>query len=313
MSVYTSVERHELETFLTAYDLGTLVDFAGISEGISNTNYFVTTSRGDYVLTLFELIGCDDVPYYLDLMAYLAERGVPSAHPLADRDGHYMRVLKERPAALVQKLGGRGIRGVPSPVQCAAIGRALGQLHLAGAGFPQRRDNDRGPPWWQAAAARVLPLLGAADATLLRDELAHQAAHPRAALPQGVVHADLFRDNALFDGERLTGLIDFYYACTDAYAYDVAVTLNDWCSQPDGRLDHARADPLLAAYQAVRPFTPPEREGWSTVLRGAALRFWLSRLVDQLFPMAGELTYIKDPDEFKRILLAHRAEPWPLA
>ncbi len=312
MSVYTTVDRPQLEAFLREYALGELVSHRGISEGISNTNYFVTTTRGEYVLTLFELIGFDDVPYYLELMAYLAERGVPSAHPLPDHGGRYMRALNGKPAALVHKLAGCGIDGVPTQQQCRAIGTALARLHLAGADFPLERPNDRGPDWWAQAAARVLPRMDPADAALLEDELAYQAANPRAALPQGVVHADLFRDNALFDGDALGGLIDFYYACSDAYAYDVAVTVNDWCSRPDGSLDPARAEPLLEAYLAVRPFTALERAEWSTMLRAGALRFWLSRLVDQLFPTAGELTFIKDPDEFKRILLAQRAAPWAL-
>ena len=207
-------------------------------------------------------------------------------------------------------LAGGGLHGAPSLAQCREIGRALAQLHLAGEGFPQRRDNDRGPRWCQSAAERVLPLLDRVEAHLLNDELAALTEHPRSRLPQGTIHADLFRDNALFDGDRLCGLIDFYYACTDALAFDVAVTVNDWCTQPDGTLDRERADALYGAYATLRPFSEAERAEWPRVLRAAALRFWLSRLVDKLFPTPGELTFIKDPDAFKHILIAHRGAPW---
>jgi len=312
MSVYTTVERTELAAFVADYDIGAYVSHRGISEGISNTNYFLVTERDEYVLTLFELIGFDDVPYYLELMAYLAARGVPGAHPVADRAGSFMKPLAGKPAALVYKLEGRGVSSQPSVAQCRAIGATLAQLHLAGRDFPQFRANDRGPAWAAAAAARVLPKLDASDAALLREELDAQAAHPRALLPQGVIHADLFVDNALFDGDRLCGLIDFYYACTDALAYDLAITLNDWCKLADGTIDHERAEAMVTAYLAVRPFAADEREAWPRLLRAAALRFWLSRLVDKLFPMPGELTYIKDPDEYRRLLLAHRADPWQL-
>ena len=313
MSVYTPVDRAQLETFLRDYDIGDYVAHRGISEGISNTNYFLTTTRTEVVLTLFELIGFEDVPYYLDLMAWLAARGVPGANPVADRQGHYMKPLAGKPAALVHKLAGGGLHGTPSLAQCREIGRALAQLHLAGEGFPQRRDNDRGPRWCQSAAERVLPLLDRVEAHLLNDELAALTEHPRSRLPQGTIHADLFRDNALFDSDRLCGLIDFYYACTDALAFDVAVTVNDWCTQPDGTLDRERAAALYGAYAALRPFSEAERAEWPRVLRAAALRFWLSRLVDKLFPTPGELTFIKDPDAFKHILVAHRGAPWRLA
>ena len=232
MSVYTPVDRAQLETFLRDYDIGDYVAHRGISEGISNTNYFLTTTRTEVVLTLFELIGFEDVPYYLDLMAWLAARGVPGANPVADRSGQYMKPLAGKPAALVHKLAGGGLHGTPSLAQCREIGRALAQLHLAGEGFAQRRDNDRGPRWCQSAAERVLPLLDRVEAHLLNDELAALTEHPRSRLPQGTIHADLFRDNALFDGDRLCGLIDFYYACTDALAFDVAEQVTATVTNP---------------------------------------------------------------------------------
>ncbi len=301
MSVYTRVEAWELETLLLEYQVGSLVDYRGISEGIENTNYFVTTTGGDFVLTLFESIGYEDLPYYLDLMAFLAEHGVPSAHPLPDRDGHYLRTFKNRPTALVRRLRGRGVPS-PSLAQCRAIGEALGHLHVEGRAFAGHRDNARGPRWWQVTARRLLPLLAPSPARLLRQELAFQNRYRDSDPPRGVIHADLFHDNALFEGDTLTGIIDFYYACNDALLFDVAVTVNDWCGRADGSLEAEKAAALLAAYHEWRPLLSSERALWPVMLRAGCLRFWLSRLQDQLFPRPGELTQIKDPEVFERAL-----------
>ncbi|MDQ2697025.1 MAG: homoserine kinase [Pseudomonadota bacterium] len=305
MAVYTPVAPDELAAFLDHYDLGALTGCQGISDGIENTNYFVTTSRGRYVLTLFESIGYADLPYYLELMAFLAEHGVPSAHPLADRGGGYLRTLKNRPAALVQRLDGASVDD-PDLEHCRAIGAALAHLHRQGRHFTGRRANTRGPRWWRQTADQVLPHLDAGRASLLRDELDHQSRHRNAGLPRGVIHADLFRDNALFTGHRLTGIIDFYYACNDVLLFDLAVTVNDWCRQPDGSLMADKALAILNEYHRQRPLQKHEGTFWPVLLRAAALRFWLSRLKDQLFPRPGELTRIKDPGEFERILRWHR-------
>ncbi len=301
MSVYTPVSEAELKAFLEHYDLGQLESFEGISAGIENTNYFVTTSGARMVLTLFENHSADELPYFLDLTAHLAEHGVPCAHPLAARDGRYLLELNGKPAALVQRLSGSGVEE-SSVAQCAAIGETLARLHIAGQSYPGRRDNDRGPHWWHETAELLLPKLNEADAALLRAEMAEQAEHRRDALPRGVIHADLFRDNALFDGDRLCGLIDFYYACNDALLYDLAVTVNDWCADGQGGLDAERTTALLRAYKAVRPVEAQETQDWPLMLRAGALRFWLSRLKDLHFPREGELTHTKDPEVFKRIL-----------
>ncbi len=306
MSVYTSVEPEELVTFLCDYELGTLLEYRGISEGVENTNYFVTTTAGRYVLTLFELIGFADLPYYLDLMAFLAEHGVPSAHPLADRQGAYLRTLKGRPAALVQRLPGTSVMN-PNLAHCRTIGAALAQLHVEGQAFAGQRDHTRGPHWRRRMAQQLLPYLDAADATLLQEELRFQAQFSRSGLPWGVIHADLFRDNALFEGDRLTGIIDFYYACNSVLLYDLAVTVNDWCFRGNV-LDMTTAPAILTAYHAIRPLQADEHAVWPAMLRVAALRFWLSRLQDQLFPRPGALTQIKNPNEFKHILQAHVAD-----
>lgn len=301
MSVYTQVERSELEDFLCNYQIGELIDYQGIANGIENTNYFVTTTKGEYVLTLFEELTHKDLPYFLDLMAFLAEHEVPSAHPVADRQGHYLRSLNGKPAALVAKLAGSDV-DTPTAMQCAALGRALGKLHAVGHEFTGHRDNDRGPHWWKETADMLWPVLNDKESALLRAELAHQAQHAHDELPRGVIHADLFRDNALFVDDQLTGIIDFYYACNDVLLYDLAVAVNDWCSQPDGTLDEGCLQAMYAEYQQQRPLTQAEHTAWPTLLRAAALRFWLSRLKDKHFPKEGEITHIKDPDVFRQIL-----------
>jgi homoserine kinase type II len=302
MSVYTTIERNELEAFLQHYPVGKLIAYEGISAGIENTNYFVDTENGRFVLTIFESLGKDELPYFLDLMAHLAEHQVPSAHPKADNEGHYLRELKNKPAALVQRLIGNNVQH-PSVAQCAAMGKALAHLHVVGQSFAGKRDNERGPHWWHETAKAVMPHLSNDEQTLLNNELHFQRQHEHDNLPRGVIHADLFRDNALFDGDELTGLIDFYYACNDVLLYDVAVTANDWCTNPDGSLDSNRLDALLSAYQQERSFTDEEQQSWPVMLRAAALRFWLSRLKDKCFPREGEITTVHDPDVFKRILI----------
>lgn len=307
MSVYTPVARDELETFLGNYELGELLDYQGISAGIENTNYFVTTSKQRLVLTLFENHSAGELGYFLDLMAFLAEHAVPSAHPIADRNGHYLRELNGKPAALVMRLTGAGV-DQPSVAQCRALGHALGQLHLSGQQFSGRRNNDRGPHWWHVTRDAVAPRLSDGDRALLEDELTFQDSFRFADLPRGVIHADLFRDNALFEGDTLTGIIDFYYACNDVLLYDVAVTVNDWCSNGDGSLDEEKLLAMLAAYREVRPFAEREQAAWPVMLRAGALRFWLSRLQDLHFPREGELTHTKDPEVFKTILLQRKAQ-----
>ena len=301
MSVYTRVEQDQLESFLQNYTLGELVSFQGISDGIENTNYFVTTTEGEYVLTLFESLTAEELPFFLDLMAFLAEHEVPSAHPVADREGSYLRTLNGKPAALVQRLSGRGVDS-PNEIQCAALGRMLGRLHRQGQQFEPERRNNRDSLWWHETAAKVIPLLPEADQNLLRDELHFQADQQRRGLPRGVIHADLFCDNALFEGDELAGIIDFYYACTDLLLYDIAVTVNDWCSNQDASLDEGRTLALLQGYHEERPLTGAEQQLWPAMLRAGALRFWLSRLQDKLFPRPGEMTHIKDPEEYARIL-----------
>ncbi len=307
MSVYTSISEEELRAFLADYDAGALVSYEGIESGIENTNYFVTTDRGEYVLTIFEQHTREELRFFLELTAYLAEHDIPCAHPSRNRFDGYLGELKDKPAALVDRLPGASVEQ-PDMEQCAAVGRVLAQLHRAGGDFPLDRANDRGPHWWRDTAHDVLPCLNAEESALLREELVYQAERRAAELPRGIIHADLFRDNVLFEDHGLSGLIDFYYACRDVLLYDVAVTVNDWCSREDGSLDPERTGAMLRAYNSIRPLESAERRHWQAMLRAAALRFWLSRLRDMHFPREGEMTHIKDPDVFKHILL-QRATP----
>jgi len=301
MSVFTTVTADELRRWLQEYDVGELLDLQGISAGIENTNYFVTTAGGRYVLTLFEKLSAQELPFYLNLMAHLAERGVPSAHPVANRGGSYLGTLNGKPAALVARLEGADVTA-PSADHCAAIGTVLARLHLAGQSYPAKIDNLRGPKWWKGALPEILPFLPDSEAKLLQEEIRFQSLYRFSDLPRGAIHADLFRDNVLFKGGQVAGVIDFYFACTDALLYDVAIAINDWCIDGDGALDVTRTRAFLDAYAAVRSWTPIERGAWPVMLRAGALRFWVSRLYDFHLPRPGELTHAKDPGHFRRIL-----------
>lgn len=308
MSVYTTISEEALKTFLSHYDVGELKQFEGILAGIENTNYFVDTTKGRFVLTIFEQLVWDELPYFLDIMAFLAEHEVPSAHPIADRQGDYLRRLQEKPAALVERLEGGGVDH-PNQTQCAEIGTALGRMHAMAHNFEGQRENPRGLNWCQTSSSQLKEKLSAEDQALLADELTTQHALARSTLPQGVIHADLFRDNALFIDDHLTGIIDFYYACNDALLYDVAVTCNDWCTEATGGINETRYHALLNHYQQQRPLSETEQKAWPIMLRAAALRFWLSRLLDLHFPRPGEMTQTKDPETFKAILQWHRNHP----
>ncbi|MBS4097263.1 MAG: homoserine kinase [Sulfuricella sp.] len=307
MSVFTPVSQAELVAWLEPFRVGALRDFAGIATGIENTNFYVVSSSGRYVLTLFETLDAAQLPYYLDLLDFLAAHGIPCPRPLV-ADGCYLRQLNGKPASLATCLPGASLEE-PAPHHCAQVGTTMARMHLAGAAYPARHDNPRGAAWRAATGAGLLAHLPAAEARLLEAELAWQAAQSYESLPQGVIHADLFRDNTLFENDRLSGIVDFYSACNDAWLFDVAVAVNDWCVTPEWRLDPPRLAAFLDAYAAERPFTDGEREAWPGVLRAAALRFWLSRLHDFYFPRPGEMTYAKDPGHFRRILAEHVAHP----
>lgn len=302
MSVYTPVSATELETFLHEYPVGALTDYAGISAGVENSNFFVTTTHGAYVLTLFEHHTPAELGYFLDLMQHWADAGAPLARPIPNHAGQLLSTLQHKPAALVMRLAGQHIEH-PTLEQCAALGIALAQMHLAGQSFPQQRAPDRGHDWRMHTASRLLPRLNPADANLLQAEMAFQQRIPFAQLPSGTIHADLFRDNVLFHDGHLSGVLDVYFACYDNWLYDLAIVVNDWCCQADGALDSLRVQACLNAYQTVRPWEAIEQRYWYATLRAAALRFWLSRLDAQLNPRAGDNVLQKDPTEFRHKLL----------
>ncbi len=306
MAVFTRVSEAELTAWLADYSLGRLLELQGIASGIENTNYFVTTSNGKFVLTLFEKLTAAELTYYLDLMAHLARHGIPCPAPVANKRDQFLGELNGKPACIVSRLAGKSLLQ-PETEHCAAVGAMLGQMHLAGQSFPAHMENPRGAAWRRQAAENVRRFLSQQDQALLDSEITFHEKHTLATLPQGVVHADLFRDNVLLDGTRVGGLIDFYFACNDSLLYDVAITVNDWCVDGEGRLDEPRARALLAAYGEVRPFTAEEKSMWPTALRVASLRFWLSRLYDLHLPRDGEIVNAHNPDQFKRILQRHIA------
>jgi len=304
MAVFTSVSEAELTAWLGDYSLGQLLELQAVASGIENTNYFVTTTNGRFVLTLFEKLAADELPFYLNLMAHLARHGIPCPSPVANRHNQFLGALNGKPACIVSRLSGKST-AAPSSAPCAAIGAMLGQMHIAGQSFSQIMPNPRGSAWRAATALQVRPFLEAAQAALLDSEVALHAQNELVHLPQGVIHADLFRDNVLLEENRVGGLIDFYFACSDALLYDVAITVNDWCINTDCTLDAARAQTFLRAYHAVRPLLESERTAWPLMLRVAALRFWLSRLFDMYLPRDGELIHAHDPRHFERILKNH--------
>ncbi len=306
MSVFTTVTREQLGAWLKSYSIGTLAAFEGIAAGIENTNYFVTTSQGRFVLTLFEKLTARELPFYLNLQDHLAGKGVPCPRPVPDRSGSFLGELNGKPAALVSFLTGKDV-AAPAAGLCAQAGAMLAGIHVAGGSYAGRMANPRGPKWWTAVMPEIAPFLGAGDVKLLEDEVRFQSRNRPRKLPRGAIHADLFRDNVLFENGRISGVIDFYFACTDALLYDVAVAVNDWCVAGDSALDGRRAAALLEAYGAVRPFTAAERSAWPAMLRAGALRFWVSRLYDFYLPRPGELTHAKDPGHFRSLLAAHIA------
>ena len=313
MAVFTEVSPAEAQALLTRLQLGELRTLRGIEGGIENTNYFATTDAGEFVLTLFERLTAEQLPFYLHLMRHLAHAGIPVPDPQADAHGEILHSVCGKPAAVVNKLKGRS-QLAPQAVHCAAVGEMLARMHLAGAGFERQQPNLRSLPWWNETVPVVLPHLDADQAALLQSELAYQnhtaASSAYTALPRGPVHADLFRDNVMFDGEVLTGFFDFYFAGVDTFLFDLAVCLNDWCIDWDsGAHDAARFEAMLAAYQSVRPLSAAERSLLPAMARAGALRFWISRLWDYHLPREAQVLTPHDPRHFERVLRQRIAQP----
>jgi homoserine kinase type II len=315
MAVFTAVSDTQLAGWLRHYELGEVVDFRGIASGIENSNYFLTTTRGAYVLTLFENLTATQLPFYLELMRHLAAHAVPVPDPVPRTDGALFGELNGKPAAIVTKLDGTPELS-PGVEHCIEVGHMLARMHLAGRDFTQSQPNLRSLPWWKENVPAVLAQLSESQHALITSELAYQtaffASDAYRDMPDGPCHCDLFRDNVLFappaygesqSGTRLGGFFDFYFAGNDKWLFDVAVCVNDWCTDlSTGALDAARVKALLRAYQTVRPFTPAEELHWNDMLRAGALRFWVSRLYDFYRPREAKMLNAHDPGHFERIL-----------
>lgn len=304
MAFYTALDESELLALLKRYNIGQLSSCVGVSDGIENTTYILDDGAHQWILTLFEDLSAAELPFFTRLMLWLHERHLPVACPLADANGEILQKLSGKPALLFPRLPGQHPR-VITPGHCAAIGDFLGRMHAASTGYPEQRANPRGTDWMQQAGERLGGQLSTEDAVLLAEQVAN-AKHLRALpLPQGLIHGDLFHDNALFENKNLCGVIDFYNACTDMLALDLAIMINDWCAEPDGGLDQLRAQTLLAAYNVHRPLTALEREHWQAVLQLAATRFWLSRLLAEKLPARPGVNYPHKPSSEYRARLLH--------
>ncbi|MFD2191858.1 homoserine kinase [Pistricoccus aurantiacus] len=315
MAVFTPLDDSQVADFLTRFDAGRLTRLEGVPSGTENTTYFVTTDRHELVLTLFEQGEHEELPFFVALLDYLAEYKLPVPGPLHDREGIALQSLADKPALLFPRLPGKHPRA-PSLGQCRALGDALGRMHRVSRRFEGSRPNPRDLHWLSAMHHRVLVYLSADDQTLMKNEIDDYQSYFAEAepLPQGALHGDLFRDNTLFEGDRLGGIIDFYNGCTGDLLFDLAIVINDWASDSEGRLEPARYAAILEAYQARRKLTAAERDAWPMMLRMTALRYWLSRLlVVYVDPPAHDLSP-HDPALFRRILgqrLAHGALPLP--
>ena len=324
MAVFTPVELSDISEWIASdFDIGRALDIRGIHGGIENSNFFLDTEKDgnkqEYVLTIFERLSAEQLPYYLELMRHLANKGIPVPKPIENTQGEILFSLKGKPAAIVSKLPGLS-RLTPEAKHCALVGENLARMHLASSDFKGTQENLRSLSWWQKTVPQVLSHLNETQKELLISELATQeqffASAAYAALPQGASHCDLFRDNVLFDPQgasdssqdRLGGFFDFYFAGTDKWLFDLAVTVNDWCLAENKQdLDPARFKALMDAYQAVRPLSKEEQASWPLMIRAAALRFWISRLWDFYLPRDAQMLTPHDPRHFENILISRKA------
>jgi homoserine kinase type II len=306
VSVFTPVSDAEARALLERYTLGELETLEGIAQGVENTNYFLTTTTGEYVLTLFEHIARGDLPFYVGLMDHLAHHKVTSPAPMRMDDGSMIAEVNGKPAVIVTKLAGAP-RANPGADDCRLAGHILAAIHVAGVEYDASLENPRGRAWLERFARSARPKLSALENALIASELEYQALHDDAVLPQGIIHGDYFHDNVLWDDEGVGGVIDFYFACDDVLLYDVAIGVNDWCVNADATLDHARAHAFLKGYHTLRPLEDLERSLWPAMLRRAALRTWLGRLGYNYFPRDSHMTIPKDHDFSRRLLEHHIA------
>ncbi len=307
MSVYSVVTHAQLDQFFDHYPLGEVIAFDGIEDGIDNTNYFVTTTEGEFVLTIFESLSADDLPHIVNLLSYLGKNNLPCPSPLLDKQSRSLLTLNNKQAAVFNRFPGQAAL-TPSIAHCHEIGLHLGRLHrlTENYNFPINSNHDF--RWCKTVLNKIDSHLTASDQSLINDELSFQSAIYTANLPKGLIHGDLFRDNALFVDGQLSGLLDFYSASTGILILDVAITANDWCHD-NGKIDLNKLTALMSAYESVRPLELSEKQNWPALLRAAALRFWLSRLEHQLCPRTSTLTQHKDPLIFRQLLWQYRQRP----
>jgi len=305
MSVYTPISQQQLQDFLNLYSLGNLIEYSGIQAGIENTNYKVSSSQGEFILTIFESLTIQELSCYLNLLNHLCQSNFPAPKPQLSKDNQFITQLQEKPVAFFNCLAGQSIE-VPSTKDCFAIGEYLAKLHIASQSASFDKPNLKGMPECQQLFNNIRQSITEHDIELLRSELQFQLDYPIPNLPQGIIHADLFKDNVLFNQGSVSGILDFYNACHDYLLFDIAVTCNDWCVD-NNVVNPQKIKALLSGYQSIRLLSEAETCHLNLFLRRAALRFWLSRLEHQLNPKEGELTLIKDPLVFRSILEQHRA------
>lgn len=307
MAVFTSISFDELKVWLDEYSLEALVNFQGISSGVTNTNYLVTTISAKYILTIFEDTTTDKLPFYLNLMTFLADRQVVCPLPIKNKHQSCISLLKDKPALLVSFLGGSE-RSLVNQDDCYLVGRALAKLHSAANDFPEKRPNSRGLNWIEETSSALSGKLSEHDLQIIDSECLFQRKYYGSKLPEGIIHADLFRDNVLFDKNKISGMIDFYYACNDKYVYDIAITANDWCINDTGDIEDKKMKDLLRGYESIRALENEEVSAIPIFLRLAALRFWVSRLYDSFNIRDGKDITTKNPNHFKNILLKRQAQ-----
>ncbi|MEC9206202.1 MAG: homoserine kinase [Pseudomonadota bacterium] len=302
MSVYTKITEAELELHLKNYSVGKVLNFSGISEGIENSNYLLTTENGEFIFTIFESIKTPKIEQYLSFMNHMKLNGLLSPLVIKSNDGALFKTIKNKPSAIIEKLDGKSLIH-PNSDHCSQLGKVLANFHIHGSNFRPEIENPRSILWVEEALETLEGLIDQNKLSLIKNAIEIQKYFLKIDLPSGMIHADLFRDNILFSKNRISGIIDFYYSCKGMYIYDIAVVVNDWCSQENSTIDYKKLNSLLAEYNKHRKITDNEKNQWKSALVSAALRFYLSRLLDLYFPKIGEITHIKDPTVFENILI----------
>lgn len=311
MSVYTPIQQHELEELLSPFSLSDVESFRGIEAGVQNSNFFVTTKDGEYILTIFETLASEELPFFIALTNHISKHGVVCPAPIKDSRGVALHTFEGKPVLLLPKFPGHIIER-PKPKHIVAIATALAKMHVASAQFNEHRINPHGPDSWAGKADELKPHLKRDESIILQEELNHCQQLDWESYPKGIIHADLFRDNALFEHDELAGIIDFYDACDGALAFDLAICINAWCFDEQTIQNHQLTELFINTYQQFRPLTEHEKQDWASISRAAALRWWLSRLKNTYSQRHSELANFQDPDEMKHIILQHRARPYKL-